>query len=82
MKTIKDITVRMTFRAGLGDVTVSDSVFRGLDKIADKGEISDIEANMSKDKDIIEAWEWLGSNIEIGDAFSWEYEIEDLEEQL
>lgn len=80
MKTIKDLTVRMTVRAGLGDVQVSDSVFRGLDKIADKGEITDGEANMSKDKDIIEAWEWLGSNINSGDAFSWEYEIEDLEE--
>lgn len=81
MKKIKNLTVRMTFRAGLGDVTVSDSVYRGLDKIADKGEIDDNEANRSKDKDIIEAWEWLGSNINSGDALSWEYEIEDLIEE-
>lgn len=80
MKTVKDLTVKLTFRAGLGGAKVSDSVFRGLKKIADNGEITDSDANLTKDQDIIEAWEWLGNNINSDDAFSWEYEIEDLEE--
>lgn len=80
MKYINDLTVKMTFRVGLGELNVSESVFNGLNKIADKGEISESEANMTKDTEVIDAFEWLGSNINSGDAFSWEYEIEDLEE--
>lgn len=77
-KIIKELTVQMTFRVGLQDVTVSESVFNGLRKMEEEGNMSDDEISLSNDKEIIEASEWLNSNIKSGDAFSWEYEIEDL----
>lgn len=79
MEKIKDLTVKMTFTVIVDSVTISDQILSGLHKIADKGGITDMQAIMSKDKDIIEAHEWLGSNINSDDAFSCEYKIEDLE---
>lgn len=37
MRTIKDLTVKVTYTVGLGDVEVSDEVFEQLDKMADYG---------------------------------------------
>lgn len=78
MKTIKDLTVKMTFRVGLADLKVSDSIMDGLEKISEMNNIDDMDIGMTKDKNIQEAWEWLSNNISDDDAFSWEYEIEDL----
>ncbi|MBF0649143.1 hypothetical protein IR083_09955 [Dysgonomonas sp. GY75] len=81
MKKIKDLTVQVTYRMGLVDLEVSDDIYNGLIKIAHKVTISDDEANMTKDKDIQAAFEWLTDNINEDDAMSWEYEIEDLTEE-
>lgn len=78
MKTIKDLTVRMTFNVGFQDVEVSESVFNGLNKIAEKGSCSDYDMNRTKDQEILNAWDWLGSNISTDDAMDTEYEVEDL----
>lgn len=78
MKTIKDLTVRMTFNVGFQDVEVSESVFNGLNKIAEKGSYSDSDMNRTKDQEILNAWDWLSSNISTDDAMDIEYEVEDL----
>ncbi|MDR1716524.1 MAG: hypothetical protein LBS20_11840 [Prevotella sp.] len=78
MKAIKDLTVQVTYRVGLGNLKVSDDIYNGLIKIADKISISDNEANMTKDKDMQAAFEWLTDNIKENDAMSWEYQVEDL----
>lgn len=78
MKAIKDLTVQVTYRVGLGNLEVSDNIYNGLIKIAHRVSISDDEANMTKDKDVQAAFEWLTDNIRENDAMSLEYEIDDL----
>ncbi len=80
MKTIKDLTVRMVFRVGIGNVEVTDAIFNGLNKISEEGSYSDDDMNRTKDNEILSAWDWLVSNINSDDAMDTEYEIEDLEE--
>ncbi|SHE57871.1 hypothetical protein [Dysgonomonas macrotermitis] len=77
MKTIKELTVKMTFRVGLENVEVSDVVFNGLNKIEEQGNFSDDKMNISKDQEMLTAWDWLGRNIDSNDAMDTEYEIED-----
>lgn len=78
MKAIKDLTVKITFRVGLQNLKVSDSIMDGLEKIYEMNNIDDTDVGLTKDKNIQEAWEWLSSNISDNDAFSWGYEIEEL----
>ena len=82
MKTIKDITVKMTFRVGLGNVKVPDKVYDALAQCYDEG--GDVpmpdECTISGREDLAEAAEWLSDNIKPGDAMDWEFEIEDFDE--
>jgi hypothetical protein len=81
MKVIKDLNVQVTYRAGLGDVEVSEKVFNGLLKIENEpfNRMSDDDMNRSKDKEMIAAFEWLSYFIKERDAHSWEYEVEVIE---
>jgi hypothetical protein len=74
MKTIKHITITMTFTVGLGNRKVSDSVYRGLQKIEEKyhGSIDDNVGNCCKDKDVSAAFDWFADNIREKDAYNWE----------
>ena len=81
VKTIKDLTVKVTYRAGYGGVKVPEHVYRGLCEIFDKGgTISDTEANDPDRADASAAFEWLSVNIREGDAMDWEFDIEEFEE--
>ena len=40
MKTIKDLTVRVKYTVGLGNVEVSDEVYEALQNLADRGEMT------------------------------------------
>ena len=72
MRTIKDLTVKVTYTVGLGDVEVSDEVFEQLEQMADHGfSICDSEINKFP-----EAFNWLSDNISEEDALYWEYEVE------
>lgn len=70
MKTIKDLTVKATYKVGLSNVEVSDEVYNQLSQYYDEGEnvyaLSEVE-------------EWLMDNIRQDDAMEWEFEIEDFE---
>jgi len=78
MKIIKNLTVKMTYRVGLGNVEVPDDVYDSLVKCYDEG--GDVPIPNKSDEDSAEASEWLSDNIREADAMDWEYEIEDFEE--
>lgn len=78
MKIIKNLTVKMTYRVGLGNVEVPDDVYDSLAKCYDEG--GDVPMPNESDEDSAEASEWLSDNIREADAMDWEYEIEDFEE--
>jgi hypothetical protein len=65
MKTIKDLTVKVTYRAGLGNVTVPDDVYLALVEMFESGESECVS-------------DWLSDNIHEEDGYDFEYEIEDL----
>ena len=72
MRTIKDLTVKVTYSVGLSDVEVSEKVAKQLEQMADCGfSISDSEINKFP-----EAFEWCSNNISEDDALYWEYEVE------
>ncbi|RGV56524.1 hypothetical protein DWW00_22715 [Bacteroides fragilis] len=78
MKIIKNLTVKMTYRVGLGNVEVPDDVYDFFAKCYDEG--GDVPMPNESDEDSAEAYEWLSDNIREADAMDWEYEIEDFEE--
>lgn len=79
MKKINDLTVSVKFSVGFNEVEVSDSVFNGLLKIEEMSSgIQDTDYN--KDKDVMEAFEWLNNHISMDDSLTWGYEIDELEE--
>lgn len=74
MITIKDLTVSITYRVGLGDVDVPDRVYKELINIYENGgETHDEDFKNS------EATEWLMNNIRQKDCMDWSAEIEELE---
>lgn len=78
MKKIKDLTVTVTYTVGLCDVEVSEKVFKALNALADRG---CVHCNLvGLDEQVDTAFEWLGDNINEGDACNWEYEITDMED--
>ena len=78
MKKIKDLTVTVTYTVGLCDVEVSEKVFNALNALADRG---CVHCNLvGQDEQVDTAFEWLGDNINEGDACNWEYEIEEMED--
>jgi hypothetical protein len=80
MKTIKDITVEVTYKVSLGDIEVSDEVSEQLDTIYEEGGACDSNTVHFAVPKIADAFEWLADNIREADASDWAYEIIDLEE--
>lgn len=82
MKTIKDLTIKVTYRVGLGNVKVPDQVYNALGECYDRG--GDVpmpdECSTTGQPELAEAAEWLTDNIRQNDAMDWEFEIEDFEE--
>lgn len=74
MKTVKDLTVEVKYRVGLGNVEVPDDVFEQLVEAADNWDRID-PTMMNK---YVEAAEWLTENIRERDCMDWECEIEDI----
>lgn len=71
MKVIKDLTVKVTYTVGLGDVEVSDEVFEQLEQMADYG----FSVGIGDSEKYEKAFEWLMNNIREDDAMEWEYEV-------
>lgn len=71
MKTIKHLTVTVTYHAGFGDVEVPDNVF----EVLSQGGQFDFDDYRLSDKER-ETLDWLNENIKESDAYSGEYEFE------
>lgn len=76
MKNIKDLTIKVTYRVGLGNVEVPDEVYNELTKAYDEG--GDVP---EWDDELENAKEWLSDNIREADAMEWEYEIDDFQNE-
>lgn len=78
MKTIKDLTIKVTYIVGLDNVEVSDEVYDALSQCYYNG--GDVSPNGMTGEEAIAA-EWLNDNIRESDAMDWEYEINDFREE-
>ena len=76
MKNIKDLTIKVTYRVGLGNVEVPDEVYNELAKAYDEG--GDVP---EWDDELENVKEWLSDNIREADAMEWEYEIDDFQDE-
>lgn len=70
MKTIKNLTVTVTYTVGLEDIEVPEEVYDDLIENYDSGAWEVPEDSI--------ATEWLADNIIEKDAMSWSYEIDNL----
>jgi len=70
MKFIKDLSVKVTYTVGLGNLEVSEKVFKELNKIEKNGSID------GTGMDYPEAVEWLRNNIRERDCHDIEYTVE------
>lgn len=83
MRTIKNLTVKVTYTVALGEVEVEDEEYESLMKAHNEycGEVpSPDECCCFNGKQALSpASEWLSENIKENDAMDWEYEIQDIE---
>lgn len=82
MKTIEDLTVKVTYTVGLCNVEVPDNVYDALTQCYDEGGEVPMpdECHFCGNKELGCAAEWLSDNIKEADAMDWEFEITELEE--
>lgn len=73
MKKVKELTVKVTYRVGLGDVEMPKKVYKQLAEAYDNGDEID-----SSGMEYAEAAEWLSNNIKEADCMDWEAELEEL----
>jgi hypothetical protein len=76
MKTIKDLTVKVTYTVSLGGVNVSDEISEQLESIQGNGSVS-LHDSLGNTK----ALEWIFDNIHEEDAYDWECKIIDLKKE-
>jgi hypothetical protein len=76
MVTIKDLTVKVTYRVGLGEVEMPEKVHQQLLKASEKGD----EIEMGGISKYPDAYEWLSDNIRERDCMDWSAEIEEVSE--
>lgn len=77
MKKIKNLQVTVKYTAGFENVEVPDDVYEGLMN----GCLFDSESlNMSDEENA--AMEWMADHISERDAMSWEYEVDDVQQEI
>lgn len=74
MKTIEDITVKVTYTVGLGGLEVSNELYEILSSIEGK----ELDTNHLLTERKQKAMDWLSDNIKERDAMDWSYEIEEI----
>ena len=82
MKTIKDLTIKVTYTVGLCDVEMPDNVYDALSQFYDEGGEVPMpdECFIRGGEELRCAAEWILDNIQEADAMDWEYEITEFEE--
>lgn len=73
MKKVKNLTVQVTYRVGLGNVKMPDEVYEQLSDAAEDGRTIEAGGEM-----YTEAAEWLSNNIRERDCMDWEAEIQEI----
>jgi len=73
MKIVKNLSVTVTYKVGLGNVEMPENVYKQIVEAAEKGD--EIEGTGLKYTD---AAEWLSSNIKERDCFDWNTEIDEV----
>lgn len=73
--TVKDLSVKVTYRVGLGNVEMPKKVYKQILKAAENSK--ELDPTMM-DKQYQEAANWLTENIKERDCMDWEVEIEDV----
>lgn len=74
MKKVNQLTVKVTYKVGLGDLEMTKYIYNKLlyacenFKPIDGGSIGNADAS-----------EWLGNNIKERDAMEWSFEIEEID---
>lgn len=74
MKKVKDLTVKVTYKVGLGNVEIPENVYDQLLEAYYSNEEID-----TSEIEKMEAAEWLSNNIKESDCMDWKAEIEELE---
>lgn len=69
MKTIKGLTVKVTYIAELSDIEVPEKVYDILKECCEDGEEIAVDSHSAT------VTEWLADNICESDAMAWKYEI-------
>lgn len=78
MKTINDITVKVTYTVSLGSIEVDDKIYKAICNSYDNN--LQLGSDCFIDEiDAVKTSEWLDNHIRESDAMDWEYEIEDLD---
>ena len=77
MITVKDLTIKVTYEVGLGNVTMPKSVYDQL-LLADEN-FKEIDPSMIQ-KDYKEASDWLVNNIKESDCKDWIAEVLEISE--
>lgn len=72
MKNIKDLTVKVTYEVGLGDLEMPIEVYNQIIKADEKG---DKIETMSGNRKYEEAAEWLSQNIQERYCMEWKAEV-------
>lgn len=73
---VKDLTVKVTYRVGLGEVEMPEKVHQQLLEASENDE----EIEMCGISKYPEAYEWLSANISERDCMYWVAKIEDVSE--
>ena len=70
MKTVKNLSVTVTYKVGIGNVEMPDNVYEQLLKAAKNNDEIDGVGNTYR-----EASDWLSNHVKEGDCFDWKTEI-------
>jgi len=78
MKIIKDLTIKVTYEVGLGNLEMPIEVYNEIQEADKNGD--EIDGFSSSEK-YLKASEWIRENIQERDCMEWKAEVVDLVEQ-
>lgn len=75
---VKDLTVKVTYKVGLGNVEMPDKVYKQLLLAAEN--FKELDPTMLHE-DYREAADWLSQNIREHDCMDWSAEVDEISEE-
>lgn len=80
MKTLKTLTIAVTYTVTLTDATAPDKVVRQLKSLKESNSALDLSNPDIHDKDLNWTSYWVSKHIRETDSFNWEFEILNISE--